>query len=45
MKSSLSGILFAAALALFAAGGAQAQDVKPVPAIAMHGDPKYPPDF
>jgi microcin C transport system substrate-binding protein len=45
MKSSLSGILFAAALALFSTGPVQAQDVKPVPGIAMRGDPKYPPDF
>jgi microcin C transport system substrate-binding protein len=50
MKASASGILFAAALALVSTIPALAQDasnpdVKPVPAIAMHGDPKYPPDF
>jgi microcin C transport system substrate-binding protein len=45
MKSSVSGILFAAASAFLSIGSAAAQDVKPVPAIAMHGDPKYPPDF
>src|SRR3982750_2518330 len=46
MQRHAIGLVLAALLAL-AALPASAQDpnVKPVPAIAMHGEPKYGPDF
>ncbi|HVO03098.1 MAG TPA: extracellular solute-binding protein [Candidatus Cybelea sp.] len=47
MRYRRSGLVLAAALAVAAVFGAhaEAQDVQPVPAIAMHGEPKYGPDF
>src|SRR5215471_10132558 len=49
MPRLTQGLLCATLLAWCAAFGssapAQAQDVKPVPGIAMHGEPKYGPDF
>src|SRR4051812_22258256 len=47
MKRLTQGLGLATLLALSAAFGqpAAAQDVKPVPGLAMHGEPKYGPDF
>ncbi len=49
MTRNAAGLVLTALLALAAllpvAAFAQDPSVKPVPAIAMHGEPKYPPDF
>jgi microcin C transport system substrate-binding protein len=48
MTRNAAGLVFTAVLALCALtlpASAQDANAKPVPAIAMHGDPKYGPDF